>query len=152
MNLLPQLPAWCKVFVDKSLREDLRSVRIVFVQIEPSRMFPVDSFLKAWNVTCYTLSFDHNESFSCCWCLFSFSFFFNHLYLFVCRRLFDVFFFFLYFFNIFLGLFSCLERILTGAILGVMFLGRTQKSVLSRDFELMDPGFCRNVLIYSKNI
>lgn len=27
-----------------------------------------------------------------------------------------------------------------GAILGVMFLGRTQKSVLSRDFELKDPG------------
>jgi len=57
------------------------------------------------------------------------------------RRLFHVFTFFLFFFNIFLGLFSCLKRILIGAILGVMFLGRTQKSVLSRDFELKDPGF-----------
>jgi len=57
------------------------------------------------------------------------------------RRLFHVCTFFLFFFNIFLGVVSCLKRILIGAILGVMFLGRTQKSVLSRDFELKDPGF-----------
>ncbi|XP_078353630.1 stimulated by retinoic acid gene 6 protein-like, partial [Oculina patagonica] len=57
------------------------------------------------------------------------------------RRLFHVCTFFLFFFNIFLGVVSCLKRILIGAVLGVMFLGRTQKSVISRDFELMDPGF-----------
>jgi len=57
------------------------------------------------------------------------------------RRLFHVCTFFLFFFNIFLGVVSCLKRIVIGAVLGVMFLGRTQKSVISRDFELMDPGF-----------
>ena len=56
------------------------------------------------------------------------------------RRLFHVCTFFLFFFNIFLGVVSCLKRIIIGAVLGVMFLGRTQKSVISRDFELMDPG------------
>ena len=56
------------------------------------------------------------------------------------RRLFHVCTFFLFFFNIFLGVFSCLKRIIVGAVLGVMFLGRTQKSVISRDFELKDPG------------
>lgn len=57
------------------------------------------------------------------------------------RRLFLVCTFFLFFFNIFLGLFSCLKRVVIGAVIGVLFLGRTQKSVLSRDFELRDPGF-----------
>ncbi|XP_068692474.1 stimulated by retinoic acid gene 6 protein-like [Montipora foliosa] len=57
------------------------------------------------------------------------------------RRLFHVCTFFLFFFNIFLGLFSCLKRVIIGAVTGIMFLGRTQKSVLSRDFELRDPGF-----------
>ncbi|XP_078354713.1 stimulated by retinoic acid gene 6 protein-like [Oculina patagonica] len=57
------------------------------------------------------------------------------------RRLFHVCTYFLFFFNIFLGVVSCLKRILIGAVLGVMFLGRTQKSVISRDFELKDPGF-----------
>jgi len=57
------------------------------------------------------------------------------------RRLFHVCTFFLFFFNIFLGLFSCLKRVVIGAVIGIMFLARTQKSVLSRDFELRDPGF-----------
>ncbi|XP_068741164.1 stimulated by retinoic acid gene 6 protein-like isoform X1 [Montipora capricornis] len=57
------------------------------------------------------------------------------------RRLFHVCTFFLFFFNIFLGLFSCLKRVIIGAVTGIIFLGRTQKSVLSRDFELQDPGF-----------
>lgn len=77
--------------------------------------------------------------------------FVNSLVLFVHRRLFHICTFFLFFFNIFLGVVSCLKRILIGAILGVMFLGRTQKSVLSRDFELKDPGLCRTFfLIYPK--
>lgn len=69
--------------------------------------------------------------------------FFNNPVFFVLRRLFHVCTFFLFFFNIFLGVVSCLKRIFIGAILGVMFLGRTQKSVLSRDFELKDPGLCK---------
>ncbi|XP_068693707.1 stimulated by retinoic acid gene 6 protein-like [Montipora foliosa] len=57
------------------------------------------------------------------------------------RRFFHVCTFFLFFFNIFLGLFSCLQRIIIGAVTGVMFLGRTQQSLLSRNLELKDPGF-----------
>ncbi|PFX15370.1 Stimulated by retinoic acid gene 6 protein-like [Stylophora pistillata] len=57
------------------------------------------------------------------------------------RRLFHICTYFLFFFNIFLGVVSCLKRILIGALLGVVFLARTQKSVISRDWELKDPGF-----------
>lgn len=57
------------------------------------------------------------------------------------RRLFHICTYFLFFFNVFLGVVSCLKRILIGALLGVVFLGRTQKSLISRDWELKDPGF-----------
>ena len=60
--------------------------------------------------------------------------------------------FFLFFFNIFLGVISCLKRVIIGAVLGVMFLGRTQKSVLSRDFELMDPGLTNNSYLKSRGV
>lgn len=56
------------------------------------------------------------------------------------RRLFHICTYFLFFFNVFLGVVSCLKRILIGALLGVLFLGRTQKSLISRDWELKDPG------------
>ena len=64
------------------------------------------------------------------------------------RRLFHVCTFFLFFFNIFLGVFSCLKRIIVGAVLGVMFLGRTQKSVIPRDFELKDPGLSDRSILW----
>ncbi|XP_032225979.1 stimulated by retinoic acid gene 6 protein-like isoform X2 [Nematostella vectensis] len=57
------------------------------------------------------------------------------------RRLFHICAYFLFFFNTFLGLISCLLRIILGAALGIVFLARTQKSVVSRDFEDYDPGF-----------
>ncbi|EDO30951.1 predicted protein, partial [Nematostella vectensis] len=56
-------------------------------------------------------------------------------------RLFHICTYFLFFFNIFLGVVSCLTRILIGAGIGVLFLARTQKSLVARDYELMDPGF-----------
>ena len=87
-----------------------------------------------------------------CFCYFFYVSFHNPV-LFVFRRLFHVCTFFLFFFNIFLGVVSCLKRIFIGAILGVMFLGRTQKSVLSRDFELKDPGLCKIFRsLFRKNI
>ncbi|XP_048583928.1 stimulated by retinoic acid gene 6 protein-like isoform X2 [Nematostella vectensis] len=57
------------------------------------------------------------------------------------RRLFHICTYFLFFFNIFLGLASCLLRIIIGSALGIVFLARTQKSVISRDYEDRDPGF-----------
>lgn len=76
----------------------------------------------------------------------------KNLILFIHRRLFHVCTFFLFFFNIFLGVVSCLKRILIGAVLGVMFLGRTQKSVISRDFELMDPGWTKTFFFSRYNV
>nr|XP_006812080.1 PREDICTED: stimulated by retinoic acid gene 6 protein homolog [Saccoglossus kowalevskii] len=40
-----------------------------------------------------------------------------------------------------IGLFSCLMRIIYSVMFGMLFLGRTDHSVLMRKFELWDPGF-----------
>jgi len=56
------------------------------------------------------------------------------------RNVFHVMSYLLFFFNIFLGLISCLLRIIKGVIVGVVFLERVQKSILPRSFEKMDPG------------
>ncbi|XP_028411194.1 stimulated by retinoic acid gene 6 protein-like [Dendronephthya gigantea] len=57
------------------------------------------------------------------------------------RRLFHIVSYFLYFLNIFVGLFSCLIRIFYAIFLGALFLPRLQKSALPRDWELFDPGY-----------
>eukprot|EP00795_Rhopilema_esculentum_P010881 gene10881-19704_t len=49
--------------------------------------------------------------------------------------------FFMFYFNIFLGLFSCLLRLIKGMVVGLLFIERVQKSVLPRAFEKMDPGY-----------
>ena len=46
------------------------------------------------------------------------------------------------FFNIFLGLVSCLVRIILGLVLGVVFMQRLSKSTLPRSYERRDPGEC----------
>ena len=62
------------------------------------------------------------------------------LMLFSSRRLFHIVSYFLFFLNIFVGLFSCLIRIFYAILLGALFLPRLQKSALPRDWELFDPG------------
>eukprot|EP00794_Sanderia_malayensis_P009590 gene9590-10577_t len=57
------------------------------------------------------------------------------------RRSFHIMSYLLFFFNIFLGLFSCLLRILKGVIFGTLFLERVQKSILPTSFESTDPGY-----------
>lgn len=57
------------------------------------------------------------------------------------RNAFHVTSYFLFFFNIFLGLISCLLRIFKGMVVGVLFLERVQKSILPRSFEKIDPGY-----------
>ncbi|XP_025079490.1 receptor for retinol uptake stra6-like [Pomacea canaliculata] len=47
----------------------------------------------------------------------------------------------MFFYNIFVGLVSCLLRITKAIVLGIAFLGRLDNSTLSRKFELFDPGF-----------
>ncbi|XP_065065632.1 stimulated by retinoic acid gene 6 protein-like [Rhopilema esculentum] len=57
------------------------------------------------------------------------------------RSIFHLSSYYMFFFNMFLGLFSCLMRIIKGLVIGVLFLERVQKSLLPRSFENMDPGY-----------
>ncbi|XP_065672800.1 stimulated by retinoic acid gene 6 protein-like [Hydra vulgaris] len=57
------------------------------------------------------------------------------------RRIFHGAAFFLFYFNIFIGIFSSFLRIIYGLILGVLFYQRIQKSSLPRSFENWDKGY-----------
>ena len=59
---------------------------------------------------------------------------------FVDRRVLFVMSFFLFFYNIFIGLFSCLFRIIKSIVIGALFLSRLDNSALPRRFQMMDPG------------
>ena len=56
------------------------------------------------------------------------------------RRAFHIMSYYLFFFNTFLGIVSCLMRIIKSVIIGVLFIERIQKSLLPRQYEKMDPG------------
>ncbi|XP_071165884.1 receptor for retinol uptake stra6-like [Mytilus edulis] len=49
--------------------------------------------------------------------------------------------YFVFFYNTFLGLVSCLLRIIKATVIGILFLGRLDHSTLPRRFQLFDPGF-----------
>jgi len=57
------------------------------------------------------------------------------------RRFFHITSYFMFYFNIFLGMGSCLLRIIFGFIYGVIFMQRLQKSTLPRSYERRDPGY-----------
>ncbi|XP_066915451.1 stimulated by retinoic acid gene 6 protein-like [Clytia hemisphaerica] len=57
------------------------------------------------------------------------------------RRGFHITSYVLFYFNVFIGIASCLLRLAYGAILGVVMLSRLQKSTLPRSYERRDPGF-----------
>ncbi|XP_059158546.1 receptor for retinol uptake stra6-like [Physella acuta] len=57
------------------------------------------------------------------------------------RNFFFIFTYFMFFYNIFLGLVSCLMRIIKAAMVGTLFLARLDNSTLPRKFEFLDPGF-----------
>ena len=46
----------------------------------------------------------------------------------------------MFFYNIFLGMVSCLLCILKAMFLGIVFVGRLDSSTLPRRFEFIDPG------------
>ena len=60
------------------------------------------------------------------------------------RRVLYTFTFFMFFYNIFMGIVSCLLRIIKSLIIGTLFLSRLDNSALPRRFQLFDPG---NVLL-----
>ncbi|KAL3847288.1 hypothetical protein ACJMK2_018207 [Sinanodonta woodiana] len=57
------------------------------------------------------------------------------------RRLMFNFTYFLFFYNILIGLISCLMRITNSLIFWSMFISRLDKSVLPQRFQTLDPGF-----------
>lgn len=57
------------------------------------------------------------------------------------RRCFFIFAYFMFFYNIFLGIISCLLRIVKGMGVGALLLGRLDQSTLSRKWQWFDPGF-----------
>lgn len=57
------------------------------------------------------------------------------------RRFFFIMTFFMFFYNIFLGLLSCLLRIVKAMVIGIVMLARLDNSTLPRKFEDLDPGF-----------
>ncbi|CAH1799468.1 unnamed protein product, partial [Owenia fusiformis] len=65
------------------------------------------------------------------------------------RRWLFLFTYYMFFYNIFLGLFSALKRIIFSIVFGAIFLGRLDISSLSRYFEQKDPGYaCYLGLLY----
>ncbi len=56
------------------------------------------------------------------------------------RRVYHVTNFFLFFFNIILGLFSCLKRILFSVVFGTLLISRLDRCLLMRGFETFDAG------------
>ncbi|XP_077989495.1 stimulated by retinoic acid gene 6 protein-like [Glandiceps talaboti] len=57
------------------------------------------------------------------------------------RRLFHNFTYFMFFYNVFLGIYSCLMRILKSVVIGAFVLSRIDQSTLPRKYERFDPGF-----------
>ncbi|CAH3160802.1 unnamed protein product [Porites evermanni] len=57
------------------------------------------------------------------------------------RRLYSIISYFFFFYNVLVGLFSCLMRIFKGTVLGVLFLGRIDRTVLMQGFQTWDPAF-----------
>ncbi|XP_070542368.1 stimulated by retinoic acid gene 6 protein-like isoform X2 [Ptychodera flava] len=68
------------------------------------------------------------------------------------RRLYHNFSYFLFFYNVAVGLVVCLLRIFIGMILGILFLGRVDRPILMRGYESMDRGFSAYVgMIFVEN-
>lgn len=57
------------------------------------------------------------------------------------RRFYSIMSYFFFFYNILLGLFSCIMRILKGMILGVIFISRIDRTSLMQGFQTWDKAF-----------
>ncbi|XP_072167421.1 stimulated by retinoic acid gene 6 protein-like [Diadema setosum] len=57
------------------------------------------------------------------------------------RRMFHVQVYFMFFFNVILGLASCLFRIFKSVLFGLLLVGRIDRCLLMRGFELFDSGY-----------
>lgn len=56
------------------------------------------------------------------------------------RRFYHIVSFYLFFFNVILGLFSCLRRILLSLVFGLILISRLDRCLLMRGFERFDAG------------
>ena len=58
----------------------------------------------------------------------------------VFRQLFCIMSYFFFFFNVIVGVIACFMRILKGALLGVVFLARIDRTSMIEGFYSWDPG------------
>ena len=64
----------------------------------------------------------------------------DHFPFYFCRRLFSIMSYFFFFYNILLGVISCVGRIFKGMLLGVIFLSRIDRTSLMQGFQTWDQG------------
>lgn len=57
------------------------------------------------------------------------------------RRGYFVFVYFMYFYNMYIGIASCVLRILKALIIGLLFLSRLDKCNLPERYKILDPGY-----------
>ncbi|KAF5891616.1 stimulated by retinoic acid 6 protein-like isoform X1, partial [Clarias magur] len=50
--------------------------------------------------------------------------------------------YFLFFFNVILGLMSCIERLMKSTAVGLMLLSRIERAIMPRGFENLDTSYC----------
>ena len=66
-----------------------------------------------------------------------------------CRRVYRVVDFVFYFFNVLLGFFSCIKRILFSVAFGTILISRLDRPLLMKGFETFDTGQCVADIILS---
>lgn len=62
----------------------------------------------------------------------------------VCRKAFHNFNYFLFFYNVLLGLGACLSRLLISCILGTWLIARIDRTIMQNGYEGADMGECRS--------
>lgn len=68
------------------------------------------------------------------------------------RRMFFSFTFFMFFYNIFIGFLSCLLRIIKSIVFGAIFLPRLDNSALPRRVQMFDPGKHMKLHMYMNDV
>ncbi|XP_052094984.1 stimulated by retinoic acid gene 6 protein-like [Mytilus californianus] len=61
------------------------------------------------------------------------------------RKLFSVLMYFMFFFHVIIGFFTCIRRILLGGAIGILTLARIDRSLLPRGYEHLDSGYATYV-------
>jgi hypothetical protein len=69
-------------------------------------------------------------------------------YVFLCRKMFNVVNYFMFFFHVIIGFFDSISRIFLGAGIGILTVARIDRSLLPRGYERLDNG---KIIIMTNN-